>query len=124
MTGAGKQRTEEQRLRGAASWQFRPKPADWRLGEEIVSYLEKHSRTFAKNASLLDIWPEAVPAFLLNECRPGKRVGNTLYVEVTPGPFMHQMQMRSGEILEKIQQLAPRCGIQKIRLVPRLFEES
>jgi hypothetical protein len=124
MTGTGERINDEKRLRGAAGWQYRPKPAEWRLGEEIVSYLEHRGRTFAKNAALLDIWEEAVPEFLLNECRPGKRVGNTLYVEVTPGPFMHRMQVQCDEILEKIQDLCPRCGIQKIRLVPRLFEES
>jgi hypothetical protein len=115
---------EDKRLRGAGNWQFKPKPAEWRLGDQIVSYLEQHSRDFAKNASLLDVWPQVVPEFLQAECRPGKRVGNTLYVEVTPGPFMHQMQTLSGDIVEKIKQLCPRCGIQKIRLVPRLFEES
>jgi hypothetical protein len=124
MTGAGKPMDDEKRLRGAGSWQFRPKPADWRLGEEIATYLEQHSRTFAQNASLVDIWEQAVPAVLRGQCRPGKRVGNTLYVEVTPGPFMHQLQMRSGDVLEKLHQLSPRCGIQKIRLVPKLFEES
>jgi len=112
---------EEQRLRGAASWQYRPRATDCRLGEEIEAYLQQHSREFAKNASLLDVWTQAVPAFLQHACRPGKRVGNTLYVEVTPGPYMHEMQTLSDEILEHLRQLAPRCGVQKLKLVPRLF---
>lgn len=110
---------EDKLLRGASSWQYKPRRTDWRLGDQIASYLEQHSRSFEKNATLLDIWPQVVPAFLLDYCRPGKRVGNTLYVEVTPGPYMHQMQMISGEVLDNIKQLAPRCGVQKIRLLPK-----
>lgn len=121
MTGAGKDISEEQRLRGAASWQFRPPPTERRLGEEIATYLEQHNRSLAKNASILEIWPLVVPDFLQDQCRPGKRAGNTLYVEVTPGAYLHQMQMLAGEIVEKIQQLSPRCGIRKIRLVPKIF---
>jgi hypothetical protein len=121
MTGARKQVDEEKLLRGAGSWQYQPKPAERRLGEEIVSYLERHSRTFEKNASLLEIWEQALPPVLRGQCRPGKRTGNTLYVEVTPGVFMHEMQTRSGEVLEKLQQLSPRCGIRKIQIVPKIF---
>lgn len=112
---------EDKRLRGASSWQYKPERTDRRLGEEIVEYLEQHNRSFEKNAALLDLWPQAVPAFLQDCCRPGKRTGNTLFVEVTPGPYMHQVQMYSGEILENLKHLAPRCGIRKLRLVPKLF---
>ncbi len=110
---------EDKLLQGASSWQYKPRRTDWRLGEEVVSYLKQHSRGFEQNAALLDIWPQVVPAFLRDHCRPGKRVGNTLYVEVTPGPYMHQLQQCSGEVLEKIKHLSPRCGVQKIRLLPK-----
>ncbi|MBL7215505.1 MAG: DUF721 domain-containing protein [Phycisphaerae bacterium] len=111
---------EEKKLRGASGWQTKVRQTDWRLGEAIAFYLQQHRRTFEKNASILDIWSQAVPTFMQADCRPDKRVGNTLYVQVTPGAYMHQMQMLTGEVLEKIKQLSPRCGIQKIRLVPKI----
>ena len=117
MTGAGKEMNEEQ-LRGAASWQFKPRQTGSRLGDEITSYLKQHHRTFEKNASIVDIWRQVVPESLQDYCRLDKRVGNTLYVQVMPGAYMHQMQMTAGEIVEKIKQLSPRCGIQKMRLMP------
>lgn len=110
---------EDNLLRGASSWQYKPRRTEHRLGEEIMSYLQQHSRGFEQNAALLEIWPQVIPAYLRDYCRPGKRAGNTLYVEVTPGPYMHQLQTISGEVLNNIKQLAPRCGVQKIRLLPK-----
>ena len=109
---------DDEQLRGAASWQFKPKQTGVRLGDEITSYLKQHRRTFEKNASIVDIWPQVVPESLQDYCRPDKRVGNTLYVQVMPGVYMHQMQTMASEVLEKIKQLSPRCGIQKIQLIP------
>ena len=110
---------EDQWLQGAGSWQYRPARTDRRLGEDIDCFFQQHSRILEKNAALLDLWPQVVPPLLAEYCRPGKRVGNTLYVEVTPGPYMHQMQMFAGQLLENIKQLSPRCGIQKIRVTPK-----
>ncbi len=119
MSGTKRHIDEEQLLRGAGSWQYRPPRIDRRLGEEIDAYFQQHSRTMEKNAALLDLWPQVVPPLLAEHCRPGKRVGTTLFVEVTPGPYMHQMQMLSGQVLEAIRALSPRCGIQKIRVTPK-----
>ena len=105
-------------LRGAASWQFKPKHTDLRLGDEITSYLKQHHRAFEKNAAIIDVWPQIVPELLQRHCRLDKRVGNTLYVQVMPGAYMHQIRMMTDEILEKMKQLAPRCGVRKIRIMP------
>ncbi len=109
---------EEKRLRGASSWQYQPKKTSSRLGQEIASYLNHRDRVFEKNAAIVDVWHDVVPTFMQAYCRLDKRTGNTLYIQVVPGPYMHQMQAQAGEILEKLKQAAPRCGIQKIRLIP------
>lgn len=109
---------EEERLHGASNWQIKPKQTDSRLGEEIESYLKRHARTFEKNAPLMDVWEQVVPESMLPYCRPDKRVGNVLYVQAMPGAYMHRMQTIAGEVLEKIQRLSPRSGIQKIRIIP------
>ena len=117
---------EDERLRSAASWQFKPRQSGSRLGDDIMSYLKRHHRTLEKNASVVDVWQQAVPELLRDHCKLDKRVGDTLYVQVVPGAYMHQTQMMAGEVLEKIKQMAPRCGIQKIRMIPmqRSIEES
>ena len=109
---------DDERLRGAAGWQYKPKQTGSRLGDEITSYLKQHHWAFEKNATIVDIWPQVVPESLQDYCRLDKHVGNTLYVQVVPGAYMHQMQMMAGEVLEKIKQISPRSGIQKIRLIP------
>ena len=109
---------EDDRLEGALGWQYRPRQTQSMLGDEIFSYLKQRDRTFTKNARVIDAWNDVVPPGLQPYCKLDKCVGNTLYVQVKPGPFMHQLQVLSGDLLEGIRQAAPRCGIQKIRVVP------
>jgi len=109
---------EDKQLKGATGWQYRPRRTDSRLGNEVLSYLKQHDREFTKNAAIMDAWNSVVPPSLQPYCRLDKRAGNTLYLQAMPGPYMHQLQMLSGELLERIRQLAPRCGVQKIRIIP------
>ncbi|MEN8127576.1 MAG: DUF721 domain-containing protein [Planctomycetota bacterium] len=109
---------EDKQLKGALDWQYRPKRKASQLGDEVVSYLKRRDRALTKNAVLVDIWEMVVPPTLQPYCRLDKRAGNTLYLQAAPGPYMHQAQMLSSELLERIKQLAPRSGVQKIRVVP------
>jgi hypothetical protein len=105
-------------LHSATGWQKKIKTAHTRLGEEVASYLERRSRTFEKNAALAEVWQQVVPCGLQSFCRMDKRSGHTLYIQVRPGPYMHQMWMLSGELLEQINRQIPRSGIQAIRVIP------
>jgi hypothetical protein len=109
---------DDERLRGATDWQLKPRRSASRLGDEITAYLKQHHRQFEKNASIIDIWRHVVPPALQDYCKPDKRVGNTLYVQVMPGAYMHRIQTMAGELTERIKQLSPRCGIQKIKITP------
>ena len=109
---------ENKRLKSATDWQFRPKRTGSRLGDEIVVYLEKRSRMWTRNATVMDIWQQVVPSALQPFCRLDKRVGNTLYLQAAPGPYLYQVQNLSDELLDAIKQQAPRSGIQKIRVMP------
>ncbi|MCI0498210.1 MAG: DUF721 domain-containing protein [Planctomycetales bacterium] len=109
---------EEKYLRGALSWQRKIKPTHARLGEEVVSYLRRQAHTLEKNAAIADIWRQVLPLELQPFCRLDKRSGSTLFVQAQPGPYMYQMQLLSGELLERICRQIPRCGIQKICVIP------
>lgn len=110
---------DEKQLKGALSWQYKPRPTESCLGDEVCSYLKNRAPAFTKNASIVDAWKSVVPPTLQPFCRLDRRAGNTLYLEAEPGPYMYQAQMLSGELLNRIKQLAPRCGVQKIRVVPK-----
>jgi len=110
--------SEEDKLKGALGWQYRPRQTQSSLGDEIFSYLKQRDRAFTKNAMVVDIWNRLLPPAMQPFCKLDKRVGNTLYVQAQPGPYLHQLQMMTGELLDMIQQAAPRSGIQKIRVVP------
>ncbi|MHC5082514.1 MAG: DciA family protein [Planctomycetota bacterium] len=109
---------EDDYLRGACSWQWKIKRKDSRLGAEIFSYMKRRDRSFEKNAIIVDVWESVIPPSLQPYCRLDKRVGNALYVQAMPGPYMHQLQMLSDQLLDRIHDLAPRSGIQKIRISP------
>lgn len=109
---------EDNQLKGALSWQYKPRKKESQLGDEIYSYLKQHDKSLTKNAAIVDLWNQIIPPGLQPHCRLDKRVGNTLYVQVQPGPYMHQLQVLSGELLDRIRQNAPRSGIQKIRILP------
>lgn len=109
---------EDNKLKGALHWQYRPRRTESSLGEEIVSYLKQRDQMLTKNAGVLDVWDEIIPPELAPHCCLDKRVGNTLYIQARPGAYMSRIQLLSGELLEKIRHFAPRCGIQKIRVIP------
>lgn len=109
---------EDDLLKGASSWQRKPRPAGSRLGDELFSYFQQRSRTFEKNSEIVDAWQQIVPPAMQPYCRLDKRVGNTLYVQVVAGPYMHQIQMVCGDWVQQLKQWSPRCGITKIRLTP------
>jgi len=109
---------EDLYLRGATGWQYRKKPTERGLGQEIFAYLQQHSKAFEKNAPLVDLWKTIVPAQLAGFCRLDKRVGNVLYIQAMPGPYMHQVKMLSAELLEAIRRTIPRSGICSIKVVP------
>ena len=114
---------EDDLLKGASSWQRRPGQTSRPLGDELFAYFQQRSRTFEKNSALIDAWQQVVDPSLLRVCRLDKCVGNTLYVQVTAGPYMHQAQMLTGEWVQQIRLLCPRCGITKIRLTPQRDDE-
>jgi len=109
---------EDKWLKSASRWQYKPKRTGSRLGDEVVSYLTQRTQTWTINAALVDIWKQVVPPTLQPFCRLDKRVGNTLYLQAEPGPYMYQAHMLSSALLNEIKQQSPRCGIQKIRVVP------
>lgn len=114
---------EDKQLKSALRWQYQPRHTESCLGDEVFSYLKRRNRALLKNATLVDIWEAVVPPTLRPFLQLDKRTGNTLYLQAEPGPYMHQAQMLSGELLERIQTIAPRCGIQKIRVVPTRNKE-
>lgn len=109
---------QDKQLKGASSWQYKPRQTTSCLGDELEVYLGRHARTLKKNADLVDLWESIIPPGLRAFCRLHQRSGNTLYIEAQPGPYMHQLQIMSGELLEQIRRHAPGCGIQKIKIVP------
>jgi predicted nucleic acid-binding Zn ribbon protein len=110
---------EEKKLRGAVGWQRKPRPAGVGLGGEVQAYLKRRGKELEKNASLMDLWANALPVAIAQRCRPESIQAGTLRVEVESGPWMHELRMMTNELLEYFQEHCPRNKIRRIVLVPR-----
>ena len=83
-------------------------------------YLNKRTSSLSKNAAVVDIWQEILPEVFYEHCSLAGMSRGVLHIEVDPGPFMHELQVLSSEILSH---LHSRCGITdigKVKLHPRL----
>ena len=88
-----------------------------RLGLNARAYLDRQDVRLRKNCSVVDVWGEILPTMLYEHCRLAGISGGILRVEAEPGPYMHQMQMVSGELLEHLQNQCRRAGVKKIVVV-------
>lgn len=110
---------QEKLLHSATRWQHRKKDTTSRLDDCVKNYLRVNKRSLEKNTTVVDAWEEILPAELIRHSRIDGISGGVLQVQVEPGPYMHEMQMLSGELLMLLQDRCPRAGIRKIRLKPR-----
>jgi hypothetical protein len=101
----------------------RYKPADG-LGDTVRQYLKGRQREFKKNALVVDVWRDLIPAGLSEHCAVSGLTGGILYVSVTPGPYMHELRLMSEELTEE---LGRHCGtgcVKRIVLQPRRQEAT
>jgi len=88
-----------------------------RLGLNARAYLDNQDARLRKNCLVVDVWRQVLPIMLYEHCRLAGISGGVLRVEAEPGPYMHQMRMVSGELLEHLQNRCRRAGIKKIVIV-------
>ncbi|MHC5061503.1 MAG: DciA family protein [Planctomycetota bacterium] len=98
----------------------RPQRSDraTRLGVSVQTYLDRKDARFKKSCSVVDVWRQALPPELYDNCELVEMTGGTLRVEVEPGPYMHEMRMLSSELVAHLQNRCRRAGVKKIVLVP------
>ena len=89
-----------------------------RLGIAAGSYLDRRDKQFTKNASVAEAWKQLLPNELYNHCTIAGISAKVLKVAVEPGPYMHEMQLLSQELLEHLRSQCRGCGITKIKLLP------
>jgi len=89
-----------------------------RLGTAAGSYLDRRNKQFRKNASVTDAWKQLLPEELYNHCTLVGISAKVLRVAVEPGPYMHEMQLLSEELLERLRSQCRGCAITKIKFLP------
>ena len=88
------------------------------VGNEAALFLRRNERDFCKNTVLVDAWDSIIPPGLKPWCRLDKRVGNVLTIQASPGPYMHQLTIMQGELLDELHRRCPTAGVQKLRIIP------
>jgi hypothetical protein len=89
-----------------------------RLGAAASSYLDRRNKQFRKNASVAEAWKQLLPEVLYNRCTIAGITGKVLRVTVEPGPYMHEMQLLSEELLKHLCNQCKGCGITQIKFLP------
>lgn len=89
-----------------------------RLGIAAGSYLDRRDKQFRKNALVAEAWKRLLPNELYDHCTIAGISAKVLRVAVEPGPYMHEMQLLSQELLELLRSQCRGCGITKIKFLP------
>jgi len=110
---------KEKLLRSATGWQWRRRQTTSRVGVNANAYLQTRQRQLAKSTAIVDVWQDVLPPEFYEHCTLAKITGDTVYVQVDPGPYMHEMQLLSTELVEHIRNRCPGSGVKKIILRPR-----
>ena len=89
-----------------------------RLGGAARVYLDRRSRQLKKNASVVDIWEEILPAELSSHCKIAGITAGVMVVYAEPGVYMHEIQLLGDAMVRQLQSRCPAAGIKKIVVRP------
>ena len=110
---------KEKLLQSAVRWQHKARRTSQRLGGTAEAYLKHNKLRFEKNTQIVDAWEGLLPEGLSEHCNISGISGQTLKIEVDPGPYMHELRLISAELVEHLRQVCSKCGIKKIKLHAR-----
>jgi len=88
-----------------------------RLGLCTRAYLGEQDARLQRNCSVVDVWRRVLPITLHEHCRLAGISGGVLRVVAEPGPYMHELRIASGELLEHLQNRCRGAGVKKIVVV-------
>ncbi len=114
---------EKRLLCGATAWQRKPSVPQ-PIGLAIDGFLTKRKKHFQKAAAITERWRDLIPDEMQRHCTLAGLESGVLTIEVTPGPFLHKMQMMRSEILSQLRSRCPRSGLREIRIVPGRFNQE
>ncbi len=110
---------EDELLAGAVSWQRRRKETTSSLSDSGRDYLGANLRRLEQSAKIVDAWQGLLPDEMMEHCNISKIEGGVIEVEVDPGPYMHELRLMSGELIEHLRDICGRGKIKKIKLVAK-----
>jgi hypothetical protein len=111
-------RKEEKRLIGCTSWQKKYEETTTPIGTILASFLSGRNDPFEKSGKIGCIWKTVIPQVMQEHCRPTGFEHGILTVEADAGPYLYQLQLLRGRILEEVREKCPRCGLRDIRIIP------
>ena len=113
---------DEKRLRAISCCPKAKEEPSVPIGIVIEPILSQKKNLFSRAGQISQAWDASVPYDLQTHCRPAGLQGGVLTVEVSSVPYLHQLQMLSGQILEDMKTRCPRCGLKAIRFLPGIIE--
>ncbi|AQT67312.1 Zn-ribbon-containing, putative RNA-binding protein [Anaerohalosphaera lusitana] len=110
---------EDKLLRSVSRWKKKKKDRTSPLSQVVRSYMDRNQPVFEKNAEVVEAWRDILPEHFYDHCQLAAIDKGVIRIEVDSGPFMHEMRLLSGELLEHLKSRCPRAKLKKIVLCPR-----
>ena len=118
------EKDQDELLRSATAWQWHRKDRTSPLSKCLDGYMRTRQRALEKNSVVVDVWQQILPDEINRHCRLAEISKGVLRVEVDPGPYMHEMRLLSGELVDLLNRSCPRAGIKKVSLFARKADSN
>lgn len=102
-------------LKSATAWQKKTVNTTVRAGTDIAIYLQQYLSTAQESMPVAKAFLNVVDEALAAHCHPVKYERGILFVQCSPGPFLHQLRTREREFTEQIKQLCPKAKFRALR---------
>jgi len=113
-------RTDEERLlRQAVRYRPVAKDTTQALGANVQTYIKERLGPLRRTARVVDVWRQLLPNELAAHCEILAIRGGVVEVEADPGPYMHELRLLSGELVDQLQRYCAGAQIRRVSLRPR-----
>lgn len=110
---------DDKSLCRSVAWRKEQRPDKTVTLGEMVSELMTRQITprHARFASVVELWSQLLPDELYRHCRIAEISGGRLKITVDSPSYLHELRLRSSELLEQLQRDCPRAGIREIKFI-------
>jgi hypothetical protein len=87
-----------------------------RLGDVFSDFIARLEPMQKKNTTVEQVWDDILPDSLKKCCKCAGIKAGKVHIKVASPVYMYQLQIRSTELVQKMNEVAPRLKIKELKL--------